>query len=135
MGYNNYNEYKSVDFSDLVGKTLVSIGGLEKDSEEVVLTCSDGRVYKMYHWESCCEHVSVEDICGDIEDILNSEILVAEEVYNSEDPPKCEFEESYTWTYYKIDTVKGGVTIRWYGSSNGYYSEEVSFIEYVGGAN
>lgn len=115
------------EFKELVGKTIKSIEGMREGSEEIIFECTDGSKYKMYHSQDCCEVVSVEDVYGDVEDLLGSEIIIAEENSNSEGPRKCESDDSYTWTFYKLATKKGYVDIRWYGTSNGYYSEGVDF--------
>jgi hypothetical protein len=38
-----------------------------------------------------------------------------------------------TWTELGV-AAKGYVTVRWYGTSNGYYSESVSFREITKGS-
>jgi hypothetical protein len=81
----------------------------------------------MYHDQDCCEKVSVEDVYGDVDDILNTMIISAQEVVNPEDAENRPDAESYTWTFYNMATIKGYLTLRWYGSSNGYYSESVKF--------
>ena len=69
--------------------------------------------------------ISIEDITGSLDNLLNSMLIMAEEVSESSDTDWGR----YTWTFYKFATVKGYVTIRWYGESNGYYSEEVDIIK------
>lgn len=117
---------------DLIGLTLSSVKGAEIGSDKIIFTTIDGRTFSMYHCQDCCEQVSVEDIAGDIQDLIGTPILQAEEVSSEENPTGVVKEyqgESFTWTFYKLSTIKGSVTIRWYGTSNGYYSESVNFIE------
>lgn len=52
---------------------------------------------------------------------------ISDECSEMEPVERCH--ESYTWTWYKLGTRKGYVTIRWYGESNGYYSENVDFMK------
>ena len=125
---------RSVEFYNLLGKTISSIEGAEVDNDIIKIVCTDGSVYFMCHEQDCCELVDIEDIAGDIKDLIGSPIILAEEVSNSSGDDDREaalsgYDNSWTWTYYKLATVNGYVTIRWYGSSNGYYSESVDFIE------
>lgn len=116
----------------LKGKTLLAINptkGEFKDAESLEFVCSDGSRYLMDHIQECCEDVHLEDICGDITDLIGSPLLMAEQVSSDGVPAPSELIESFTWTFYKFATIKGYVTLRWLGESNGYYSEEVDFIE------
>ena len=116
-----------MNFDVLKGKIITRIAGLEKDSDSVLFYCLDGSVYEMYHEQDCCESVTIEDVCGDVTDLLNVPILVAEESIQEGESREISY-KSQTWTFYKLATIKGSVDIRWYGESNGYYSERVSFI-------
>ena len=112
----------------LVGKILTKI---ENNYNEIIFHCTDGKRYKMYHDQDCCESVTIEDIVGDLSDLIGSPIIRATEDMSRDDPNDVikEFQDSFTWTFYNIATAKGHVTIRWYGESNGYYSESVNFKE------
>ena len=84
--------------------------------------------------QDCCESVYIEDIVGDLDDLVGTPLLLVEEVSNYDGESKYEdgeYSESETWTYYRFRTMKGSVDIRWYGTSNGYYSESVD-IKIVG---
>ena len=117
---------KFVDVSILKGKILKDIK--IEGTESILFIDKDDIEYEMFHDYDCCENVYIEDICGDINNLIGSKIIMAEEVINKDLSPLNEFDESYTWTFYKFATVKGYVTIRWYGESNGYYSEKVDFV-------
>jgi hypothetical protein len=118
------------DVSELEGKTLTKIEGMEKGSDEIMFYTDDGKRYLMYHDQDCCESVTVDDVCGRVEDLMGSPIIRATEDSNSDEPPGGAYEpDSFTWTFYNLATRKGHVTIRWYGESNGYYSESVDFKE------
>ena len=118
-------------FEELKGKTLTKIEGMEVGNDVVRFYCTDGTIYEMYHSQNCCECVEIEDVCGDVEDLIGSEILVAEEIIHEGENPEGvkvpEYQDSFTWTFYKLATRKGFVDLRWYGESNGYYSESVDF--------
>lgn len=122
---------KQVEFSQLKGKTLTEIIGGEAGSDRITFICNDGSEYVMYHSQDCCESVSVEDIVGDIADLIGNPILTAEERTSDQNPAGInkKYQDSFTWTFYELATIKGSVTLRWYGESNGYYSESVYFAK------
>lgn len=120
-------DLKDVPFCSMQGKVPVDIQ--QHESSSILFIMSDGDSYLMYHQENCCESVLIEDVCGDFQDLLGFPLLVSEEAHRNESPegfPKLSDEESYTWTFYKLAGLGGSVTIRWLGTSNGYYSERVS---------
>lgn len=110
-------------FEELKGKTLLNVN---VSDNEIIFECTDGAKYKMFHYQDCCEDVHIDDICGDLRSLIGDEILDAREETGNL-PKKDEYDESYTWTFYILRTIKDTVTIRWYGTSNGYYSESVDF--------
>lgn len=118
-----------MDVSVLVGRVVVKIN--YNGYDEIRFLMEDGAEYLMYHAQDCCETVRVEDMEGDLNDLIGSPMLIAEES-SGDTPSDYQFEyepESYTWTFYKFSTIKGSVTLRWLGTSNGYYGERVSFVK------
>jgi len=112
-----------MNINTLISKVLTSV--VNNQNDEIIFTTSTGDKYRLYHSQDCCENVDIEDINGELTDLVGSPILVAEESTNKDGPNPDG--DSFTWTFYRLATQKGWVVIRWYGSSNGYYSESVSF--------
>ena len=119
------------DIDCLIGRTFDSVVNL--DDREVQFINDNRLDVRIYHQQDCCESVYIKDICGDLADLVGSPILQAEEVSNIDLGPESEYDHYFTWTFYKIATIKGSVTLQWYGTSNGYYSEQVSIEDLTKG--
>ena len=114
----NYDEFEA-----LKGKVITHIYS-PSDASIIYIKTQDA-CYKMFHAQDCRESVYLEDVAGDWQDIIDHEILLAETVTNA----YTANDSHVTWTFYKLSTIKGSITLRWFGTSNGYYSEEVEFTE------
>lgn len=116
--------------SDMVGKTFTNVTAID---DELTFE-NEKEKFVFYHCQDCCETVYIDDICGDLNDLVGEPLLIAEDVSGStpDFPPPASYDSygSYTYTFYKFATRKGYVDVRWYGESNGYYSEEVN-LKYV----
>ena len=132
---NKYETYNHLvepvkSFEDLQGRVLCKVVNFD---DELHFHLTEDHYVRMYHEQDCCESVSIEDIVGNLDDLVGTPLLLVEEVSNYEPEEQTVDEDDYyseTWTYYRFRTIKGSVDIRWYGTSNGYYSESVD-IEIV----
>jgi hypothetical protein len=109
----------------LVGQIIKEIRGLKQYSDEVFIETESGITFKFHHYQDCCEQVQLEDFEMD-SDLVGALVVSAEEVIGE----ASESDEHGTWTFYKIETNRGGLFMRWLGESNGYYSESVDLDVY-----
>lgn len=117
----------TVQLERFKGRTPVRIDGGKTGDNELRFVFDDGGTATMTHHQDCCEHIWLEDVTGELADLIGSPLLMAEESCGG--PETDGAYESQTWTFYRFATAKGFVTLRWIGESNGYYSESVD-IEY-----
>lgn len=138
--YETYNNLQKPvnSFEDLNGRILSKVVVIDED--EIHFHLTDSHYVRMYHQQDCCESVVIEDIVGNLDDLVGTPLLLVEESINDDESISNRYVEdefsvdSETWTFYRFRTIKGSVDIRWHGSSNGYYSENVD-IEIIGNFN
>ena len=115
----------TTEFDAMKNKVMVEVTG--KVGHDVMRFISEDKTqFNFEHYQDCCERVQINDIVGDLKDLIGSPILTAEETTDSINN-KPEDAECFTWTFYTFTTAKGTVTVKWLGESNGCYSERVSF--------
>jgi hypothetical protein len=107
----------------MLGQTMLYVTSTD---DTLLFVATNGAKFLFYHEQDCCESVYIEDIIGDLTDLIGEPILEAEEV-SSYCEQRDDNDGSCTWTFYKFATIRGAVTVRWFGSSNGYYSESVNY--------
>ena len=109
----------------MIGKIFVDV---IQTHNELDFLADNEVTFTFFHDQDCGEDVHIDEVIGDLDDLKCSPMLQAEFVTNRTDPaPPSDTwdDESHTWTFYKFATIKGSVTVRWFGSSNGNYSETV----------
>ena len=116
---------------ELINKTPIYIRVENEDDDKIHFYMSDGKQVTMSHDQDCCESVQIEDINGDLNKLLYHPITRADEKVDNtayedfDDDGDRYTPESCTYTFYTLASRGGYVDIRWYGESNGYYSESV----------
>lgn len=120
--------YSIVPVTDLINKMFTSV----TQDGSVIIFKNDDEEYRLEHSQDCCESVYIDDLCGDLKDLENVPIFMAEE--SAEDIPtdSPDYSGDYCcgYTFYRFWTSKGPVVIRWQGSSNGYYGIGVECYRY-----
>jgi hypothetical protein len=128
-----YSSSPDINVIVLIGLTITKF---DNQNTDIFVETKEGRSFQFYHSQDCCESVGVHDIKGDLNNLIGTPILsVKEEINHDQNWPEdvsseeVSCDDSWTWTTFTFTTAKGVVIVRWLGSSNGYYSESVSFIE------
>lgn len=119
-----------MELSELIGKTLIKAERVDNlgysNDEGFLFVTGTGDRYGLFHSQECCESVNIEDVSGDLSDLIGSPILVAEERHEDV-PGKDTTYDVWEWTFYEFRTLKGSVTIKFEGNSNGYYGTSADF--------
>lgn len=117
-----------MEIKELVGEVLTHVDVCGDDV--IMLTTAAGRQIRIYHDQDCCESVSIESTDGDWVNLYGKVLTEVSE--ETEDASNEGHDDSATRTTLKFVVDGATVINRWLGSSNGYYSESISFAE-VGG--
>ena len=112
-----------VRLDTLLGVTLEHV---ELFDAGVQMTSVNGDKFVLMHEQDCCEEVYLLD-WDDLDCLVGSPIVLAEEVSNQWHsgiplPPGNTSNSEEEWTFYKIGTLKGTCTFRFYGRHNGCYA-------------
>jgi hypothetical protein len=115
-----FNKIESYDFNELIGCIITDI---IKTDAEIFLKIKN-RQFAIMHMQDCCEDVYIEDVTGNLDHLLNYPLIMCESCNNNRNPKT--YHDTATWTVIKLATIKGYVTIRFCGDSDGCYCEDAN---------
>lgn len=113
-----------IKIKQVIGKTITSFD-INFNKKDLIFTFSEKETLSLFHTQECCEDVEIDDISGDLNDLIGHPLIDASERISGNIDSDSGTE---TWTFYHFATIQGSVTIRWVGRSNGYYSEKVEWV-------
>ncbi len=120
------NNVQYREITKIIGKVPVAVYQTKIEHDDgLKFEFDDGTCCIFYHDNICCESVWIEEIIGDLEDLIGNPLLVAEERYKDNDG-LADCENFQGWTFYTFRNIKGTVDVRFYGASNGNYGVKVS---------
>jgi hypothetical protein len=130
--FNEIRKVPSIDPSVVIGITFSKVENLG-DSLRLTTHIVDehGKLVegslRIEHHQDCCEEVTLDEVSGELEWLVDAPITHASLEKSNEGEAKSKYDESFTWSFVKLTTIKGSVDLKFYGTSNGYYSESVDF--------
>lgn len=98
----------------------------DEADEWVALVLETGEIYVAFHEQDCCEHVWITDY-GDIESAVGEHLMQLGSVSSDGGEELPDDQGSHTWTFVNVRTDKDAYQLRFYGTSNGYYSEDAQW--------
>ena len=117
----------------LKGLTVKTIDAFEGGGD-IMITTNCGRQFRFTHFQDCCEHVDIYSIDGDLKRLegfrlVDVQMETVDEPEGWADSDEAKWADSYTFTDVVFKTNAQTICVKWFGESNGYYSEGVDFEE------
>lgn len=117
------------NFDFIIGKTIKSFN-LNDNKTELIFISEDDKIYKMFYHNMGNSECVLEDIVGDLNDLVGMPILKAyKTIENGKSKINKFFNDWELWTFYNFSTIKGTITLKWVDIDDYYYSVEVQFEE------
>ncbi len=98
---------------------------IDRKENKIMITTISGRRFMFCHNQDCCESVTIVDVDGYKQEDLKGDLLQID--YETFEP--MDYCDHTTLTNIRFVCNHRTMIVRWVGTSNGFYSETVSFCE------